>query len=337
MAHPVYYLKPPPPSAPPLVGKVSHHTIELSWNSEGGEPRTGPPERWIRYSIEEEDPKTHTYCTIYTGYSRSYVVEGLSPSTSYKFRLRVTSPTGQSSLSSPVLVSTAREPLTGKNLHQAVNMNDEVELKRILQAGSVDVNGCDKLGFTPLMVAAQKGYTRLVRMLVAHGANVHIKNSSGKDSLMLACYAGHVEVVRCLCVLVGGWGVRDGGGCSALHYAADGGNVPLIKYIIQQGAQVDVCDSSMWTPLMRVCAVSGNAAVASLLISAGADVNARDKDGKTPLMVAVLNNHVELVKLLLENGADYHVKNEFGCGAAEMARAFGRENILQLLEGRTVT
>lgn len=45
---------------------------------------------------------------------------------------------------------------------------------------------------------------------------------------------------------------------------------------------------SLWTPLMRVSAISGNAAVASVLLQAGADVNGRDKAGKTPLMVFII-------------------------------------------------
>lgn len=72
--------------------------------------------------------------------------------------------------------------------------------------------------------------------------------------------------------------------------------------------------------------------MASLLIEAGADVNIKDKDGKTPLMVAVLNNHEQLVQLLLDKGADATVKNEFGKGVLEMARVFDRQNVLSLLE-----
>ncbi|KAM6956165.1 fibronectin type 3 and ankyrin repeat domains 1 protein [Aplochiton taeniatus] len=281
------------------------------------------------------DPKSHAYGTIYVGYSNHHTVEGLEPSSSYKFRLRVTKPSGESRYSPAVSVSTTREPLSGRNLHRAVNMNDEEEMAKVLQSGTVCVNVTDKLGFTPLMVAAQKGFSRIVHKLVEHGADVNMKNGSGKDSLMLACFAGQLDIVKYLRRFVVTWNSQDMGGCTPLHWAADGGHLPVIAYMIQDGCELDVRDNvSYWTPLMRVSATGGNPAVASLLISAGADVNTRDKDGKTPLMVAVLNNHEELVQLLLDSGADHHVKNEFGSGAAEMAKAFGRENIISLLKGK---
>ena len=80
--------------------------------------------------------------------------------------------------------------------------------------------------------------------------------------------------------------------------------------------------------------MEGNPAVAKMLIQHGADANKKDKEGKTVLMVrvyfqsfifhiistlplfrtcvqlATLNGHEELVKLLLESGANPFVKNE---------------------------
>ncbi|XP_051502088.1 ankyrin repeat domain-containing protein 23-like isoform X1 [Myxocyprinus asiaticus] len=199
--------------------------------------------------------------------------------------------------------------------------------------GMVNVNVHDKMGFTPLMVAAQKGFTSLVEILVKHGADIDMRDSAGKDSLMLACYAGHLETVKYLRQCGASWQSQDMDGCTPLHWAVDGGHQPVISYMIQEGCEVDVRDKvSLWTPLMHVSAISGDAAVASILLQAGADVNVRDKAGKTPLMVAVLNNHEELVKLLLDSGADHHIKNEYGAGAADMAKAFERENIMNLLE-----
>lgn len=52
---------------------------------------------------------------------------------------------------------------------------------------------------------------------------------------------------------------------------------------------------SLWTPLMRVSAISGNTAVASVLLQAGADVNVRDKAGKTPLMVFIIKTAIRIV------------------------------------------
>lgn len=49
---------------PPVVGHVSHHNIQLNWDFEG--QRIGPQEKWIKFSVEEEDPKLHTYGLIYT-------------------------------------------------------------------------------------------------------------------------------------------------------------------------------------------------------------------------------------------------------------------------------
>uniref|UniRef100_A0A673N8X1 Fibronectin type 3 and ankyrin repeat domains protein 1-like n=1 Tax=Sinocyclocheilus rhinocerous TaxID=307959 RepID=A0A673N8X1_9TELE len=305
-----------------VIGKVTHHSIELSWMNEENKPRNDPPERWTRFSVEQMDPKTHTYSTVYIGYSTHHLVEGLESSTSYNFRLRVTRASWECSLSPVVSVFTAREPFSGKNLHQAVNREDEEELTTVLQSG---VNSL-KYNHVFLIMISICLFCSLVDILVKHGADINKRDSTGKDSLMQACFAGHLNTVKYLRNCGSTWQSGDTDGCTPLHWAVDGGHLPIITYMIKDGCEVDVMDKvSLWTPLMRVSAISGNAAVASILLQAGADVNIRDKAGKTPLMVAVLNNHVELVKLLLASGADHHMKNEYGAGAADMAKAFGRQ------------
>ncbi|KAG8551139.1 hypothetical protein GDO81_003978 [Engystomops pustulosus] len=271
---------------PPVVGKVNHHSIELYWDIGNVYRRTGPSNQWFKFSIEEEDVKTHMYGTIYSGYSKQHVVEGLESSSSYRFRLKVTGYDGECAYSPVVTVSTTREPMTGEHLHRAVNMNDEDAVLKVLESG-------------------------IVQLLVNHGADINQETGSGKNSLMLACFAGHLDIVKYLREQGASWESRDKGGCTAMHWAVDGGDVKVIEWMIADGCQVDVKDScSRWTPLMRVSAVTGKTDVARRLLAAGADVNVKDKDGKTPLMVAALNNHERLVRLLIEKGADCDITNE---------------------------
>ncbi|XP_030643274.1 fibronectin type 3 and ankyrin repeat domains protein 1-like [Chanos chanos] len=313
--------------APLVVGKVSHCSIELRWKSEGTEGRTGRPEHRIRYRLEEIEPETGIKGIIYVGYGTCHVVQGLEAESVYKFRLKVIRESSWECVFSSVLcVSTAREQPSGRNLHQVVSSNDEKELIKILQSGTVNVNGMGSIKNTPLMVAAQNGFSRLVCVLLEHGADVKMRDSDGKDSLMLACCAGHLDVVKTLLKSGASWRSRDAGGCTPLHWAAEGGHVSIVEYLIQDGCEVNVRD---WlcrrTPLMRVAEVSGNTAVASLLIHAGADVNIGDQNGKTPLMAAVVMNHEALVKLLLDSGADCDMKDKFGSCAAKWALACERQ------------
>jgi ankyrin repeat protein len=72
--------------------------------------------------------------------------------------------------------------------------------------------------------------------------------------------------------------------------------------------------------------LSNNAAMARAALAAGADVNANTGEGRTPLIVAAMASRPEMVRMLLEKGADpAHVANDPKIGNAVTA-AFWGEN-----------
>lgn len=78
-------------------------------------------------------------------------------------------------------------------------------------------------------------------------------------------------------------------------------------------------------------AVEGDASKARALIIDGQDVNERGQDGITPLMVSAGNNHVDLIELLISNGADINLTDKVGKNALQHAFEAGSNKAFMLL------
>lgn len=88
------------------------------------------------------------------------------------------------------------------------------------------------------------------------------------------------------------------------------------------------------TPLM-LAASAGNVETVRLLIEYGADVNAANYCGKTPLMYAATSQKgdrtVEIIKILLENGAEKYTVDNYGQTAHDHALHFDADKIYEYL------
>jgi len=67
----------------------------------------------------------------------------------------------------------------------------------MLQVGR-DANAKDRYGQTGVMLAAMRGHTEVVRLLVAAGADLNVTAKYGLSALMLAVVNHHPEVVAVL-------------------------------------------------------------------------------------------------------------------------------------------
>jgi len=95
----------------------------------------------------------------------------------------------------------------------------------------------------------------------------------------------------------------------------------ICELLIQAGADVNAREKRKWTAL-HFAAQEDNRDVVKLLLENGAEVDAEDDYKNTPLLRSVLNckgGRGEVIKLLLQHGADRHHKNKSGNSPWEIA------------------
>ena len=64
----------------------------------------------------------------------------------------------------------------------------------ILSCLPLDINALTKNNWTPLMMAADRGYLRVVELLIKYRADIHVTSTDGKTAIFLARESKHTEI-----------------------------------------------------------------------------------------------------------------------------------------------
>ena len=150
-----------------------------------------------------------------------------------------------------------------------------------------DVNLQDHVGYTALHHAVQSKNFDAVSCLVHNGADINLFTSINKQTpLMLACQSHNMDAINFLLNKGAEVNLQDKDGKSALHFASSN----IWYWLIQNLADVNMCDNHNCTPLMQASRKSDVKKVA-MLIENGAKVDLQDGNGNTALHHAVLNSY----------------------------------------------
>jgi serine/threonine protein kinase len=95
----------------------------------------------------------------------------------------------------------------------------------------------------------------------------------------------------------------------SLYSVAEKGDVEAVKILLAFGADVNVKDQNNGRTPMSYAAGNGHSDVVKLLLQAGAEVDLPDEDGRTPMSYAAKNGHSHLVTSLLQTGAKVDAKD----------------------------
>jgi ankyrin repeat protein len=221
-----------------------------------------------------------------------------------------------------------------------------------LIAGGSDLKATSTTGTTPLMFAAQSGDTRTATMLLEGGADVNASETAmGQTPLMFAAAFNRVEMVKLLLARgadvkatsmvvdltklsspeeeffraqQGGTppagatptapGGRTAGGRPDAAPAAGGAaRPPEVAGLTRQYRYNELVGTSGGFSPLLFAVRQGHADVVKALVEGGADVNqVNPGDRSTPLTVATINGHFDIGAYLLEKGADPNLATDNG-------------------------
>ncbi|XP_065850691.1 potassium channel AKT6-like [Euphorbia lathyris] len=184
-------------------------------------------------------------------------------------------------------------PLT---LYFAAMRGDDLLLLQLLKRG-LDPNELDNNGRTALHIAALNGSEHCVILLLEYGANPNKQDSEGIVPLWEALQGKHDTVVKLL--VDNGANISYGDVGQYALRAIEQNDLDLLKKLVGCGGNVTLIANSGTLPLHAAIS-EGNTEIVKFLLDVGADVDLPDVHGWTARDLADQQGHEEIQSLVRE-------------------------------------
>lgn len=207
-------------------------------------------------------------------------------------------------------------------LHLALENKSIPLVDFLVRTKDADVNIPDPgAGSNPplcsVLAFASKDEARaMTELLLAHHAQVEVKDKSGNTPLILAAKNGDTDTIRLLLEAGASATAKGASGRTALHEALAYADLGLAKLLVEEGkADVEQVDGTGQTALHVAVSTKDNTDVMEYLVKdCKGSVNASDNMQRTPFMIALNNDRLDLLPILLaaHPAPDVNVEDSLG-------------------------
>ncbi|PAV85627.1 hypothetical protein WR25_08242 isoform C [Diploscapter pachys] len=223
-------------------------------------------------------------------------------------------------------------------LHLAA-LNGHLPIVHLLLQHKAFVNSKSKTGEAPLHLCAMNGHVKVVNVLVQdHGASLEAITLENQTALHFAAKYGQLAVSQTLLALGANPNARDDKGQTPLHLSAENDYPDVVKLFLKMKqnnrAVLTAIDHNGFT-CAHIAAMKGSLAVVKelMMIDKAMVIQAKTKTMEaTTLHMAAAGGHANIVKILLENGANPEDENAHGMTALHLGAKNGYVSILEAFD-----
>ncbi|GEM_PF-316655 len=212
---------------------------------------------------------------------------------------------------------------------EAVKRGDVSKVRDLVRANPALLSSRTKRGLSPVLVALYSGQKVAAANLIALGADLDVHDAAA---------SGRIERVRELVerdpALVNAVSAE---GFPPLGLAAYLGQEEVVEYLIAKGADVNFAAPSTGFTALTGAVSQRHGRVVDFLLRHGADVNHVYESTLTPLLVATAQGDLNLVRLLLDRGADPNLGGMDGKSALDLSKEKGSREIAEVLRHHGAT
>ncbi|KAL7950547.1 ankyrin repeat-containing domain protein [Trichoderma barbatum] len=204
----------------------------------------------------------------------------------------------------------------GETALSAACVNGNETISRQLIASGANPNLTTWSG-SPLHFATIFGHLNLVQLLLEHGAEANAIDSRKATPLHLAAWSSRIEIAKLLLQYGADTTAQDINSHYPLHHAITGNDITMVRLLATKNPEQFKVYSRSITTLMTLSFKTVE--LMQLRLECGTDINLVDISGETILTAAVMVRHNEMVRFLIDNGADLEKRNIRGQTAVILA------------------